>query len=137
MTKYSAFGTALVKGGDEIANVRNISGPALSLDVVDVTTHDSTDAWEEVVATILRTGQVTLELVFDAGDLSHIDLLGGLVGKEFDDFEIWFPDDDFTSFQFVAFVVGFNPSTPHDGAITASLALKVTGVPVLDGSFSP
>jgi hypothetical protein len=40
-----------------VANVTNIGGPSLALDVEDVTSHESTGGWEEVVATILRTGE--------------------------------------------------------------------------------
>ena len=61
MTKYAAYGTALTKGaypGTEVAQVTSISGPGISLDTVDVTEHDG-DGWEEVVATILRSGEVT------------------------------------------------------------------------------
>ena len=48
--KFAGYGIALKKGGTEYANVKSISGPGLSLDTEDVTSHDSTAAWEEVVA---------------------------------------------------------------------------------------
>ena len=61
MSGESAFGTAFKLGATEIAKVTNTSGPSLSLDTEDVTSHDSTDGWEEVVATILRSGTITLD----------------------------------------------------------------------------
>jgi len=54
-----------------IANVTNISGPSLALDVEEVTSHESTGGWEEVVATILRTGEVTLEINYDPASHMH------------------------------------------------------------------
>jgi hypothetical protein len=61
MTKYAAYGTTFgVTGGTVIAQVKSVSGPGIKLDTVDVTTHDSTGGWEEVVGTILRSGEVKL-----------------------------------------------------------------------------
>src|SRR4030042_6561402 len=65
MTKLAAYGTLLKRGGVTVAQVSNISGPGLSLDTEDVTTHDSTSGFEEVVGTILRSGEVALDLVYD------------------------------------------------------------------------
>lgn len=137
MTKYSAFGTDLYMAGSLIAQVAAISGPGLSLDTEDVTTHDSTDAWEEVVATILRSGEVSLDLVFDPALASHTALITQKESKESEEFELWFPDDAFTAWVFDAFVTGFEPDSPHDGALTASVTLKITGVPALDSTYSP
>ena len=61
MTKFAAFGTALLMDGTEIAAVTSIGGPGLSLDTVDVTSHDQTAAWEEIAVTILRQGEMSLD----------------------------------------------------------------------------
>lgn len=131
MTKYSAFGTALVMDGDEIANVKGISGPGLKLDTEDVTTHDQATAWEEVLPTILRSGEVSVDLVFDPGDIVHQAALANLVGKASNGFEIWFPDSGFSAWSFDGYVTGFEPSEPVDGAITATMTIKITGEPSL------
>lgn len=62
---------AAAPGYNLVANVTNIGGPSLALDVEDVTSHESTGGWEEVVATILRTGEVTLDINFDPASLMH------------------------------------------------------------------
>jgi predicted secreted protein len=54
-----------------VANVTSIGGPALALDTEDVTAHDSTGGWEEVVPTILRTGEVTLDINYDPASQMH------------------------------------------------------------------
>jgi len=113
-----------------IAQVRNISGPGLSLDVEDVTTHDSTGAWEEVVATILRSGEVTLDLVYDPATATHgwgIGLLAVMPRRATRNFQVIFPDAGSTTWSFAADVVNFEPDAPHDGALTASVTLKLTG----------
>lgn len=134
MTKYSAFGTALIKGtypgGTEVAQVTNISGPGISLDTTDVTEHDG-GGWEEVVATILRSGTVTVDIVYDPAAATHKNATGGLlydlVNRVKGTWNIVFPTTPVAYFTFDAFVTGFNPSAPVDGALTASVTLKPTG----------
>jgi predicted secreted protein len=139
MAKQSAFGTELHMGDGagtevftEIAHVTKMGGPGLGVDTEDVTTHDSTSAWEEVVATILRTGEMTLDIIYDPNDGTH-DATDGLVSKLDSktkaNFELIFPDA--TEWSFSAYVTGFEPDEPHDGALTASVSLKITGQPTL------
>ena len=133
MAKLSAYGTALKKGGVAYANVKGISGPGLRLDTEDVTSHDSTAAWEEVVATILRSGEITLELVYDPANATHKYAAGGLlydmVSRTAIALTLVFPNA--TTWSFNAFVTGFEPSAPVDGALTATATLKITGAPTL------
>jgi predicted secreted protein len=115
-----------------VAYISNISGPSLSADTEDVTTHDSTGAWEEHVATILRSGELSLDIVYDPAEGTH-DASTGLIsmieGRIPVGFEVVFPDT--SAWAFAAYVTGFEPSAPHDGALTASVKMKITGVPVL------
>ena len=137
MAKYSAFGTALTKGaypGTEVAQVTNISGPSLSLDTVDVTEHDGA-GWEEHVATILRSGTVTIDIVYDPNAATHKNASGGLLyslaGRTAEIWNIVFPSTPVKYFTFSAFVTGFTPGAPVDGALTASVTLKPTGAVTL------
>jgi predicted secreted protein len=115
-----------------VAQVSNIGGPALSLDTEDVTTHDSTGAWEEVVATILRTGELSLDIVYDPNDGTH-DATTGLVNmmndKTLCGYNLIFPGP--YEWDFAAYVTGFEPSAAHDGALTAAVKMKLTGAPSL------
>ena len=135
MSKYAAFGTKLMRGAVEIAAVRSLSGPGLSLDTEDVTTFDSTEAWEEVVATILRSGEISLEIAYDPAAATHKNASGGLLydlaQRASTTYSITFPDTAASVWSFTAFVTGFEPSAPHDGALTANVTLKITGKPTL------
>ena len=135
MAKYAAYGCALKKGGTAYANVTNISGPGLSLDTEDVTSHDSTAAWEEHVATILRSGEISLDLVYDPANATHKYAAGGLlydmVSRTAVALTLVFSDTANTTWSFNAFVTGFEPGMPVDGALTASVTLKLTGQPTL------
>jgi predicted secreted protein len=135
MAKYAAYGTVLNRGGVPIANVQSISGPGLTLDTEDVTTHDSSSAWEEVVATILRSGEITLDIVYDPNAATHKYASGGLlydmVLRTATAYTLVFPSSGTVTWSFNAFVTGFEPSAPHDGALTASVTMKLTGAPTL------
>jgi len=135
MAKYAGYGTAFKRGATTVAQVRNISGPGLSLDTEDVTTHDSPSGWEEVVATILRSGEVTLELVYDPNAATHKNASGGiladLVARTSQTYSIVFPSSPAVTWSFTAYCVGFEPGAPHDGALTASARYKITGAPTL------
>ena len=135
MAKYSAYGTVLERGATTIAQVTNISGPGLSLDTEDVTSHDSTAAWEEVVGTILRSGEITLDIVYDPAAATHKNAAGGLladlVARTAQTYSLIFTDAADTEWTFSAFVVGFEPDMPHDGALTASVSMKITGKPTI------
>ena len=115
-----------------IAAITNIGGPGLALDTEDVTTHDQATAWEEVVGTILRSGEVTLDIVYDPATGSH-DATTGLVyrlnGKIKSYFSLVFSDS--TAWTFNGYVTGFEPAEPVDGALTASATIKIDGQPTL------
>ena len=126
MAKYAALGTILNVGG-VIAQVRNVSGPNMTLDTDDVTTHDSTAAWEEHVGTILRSGEVTFDLVYDPGDASHQSIFDQMVARTAVACTITYTDTGATVASFNALVTGLSPEAPHDGHLSASCTLKPTG----------
>lgn len=135
MAKYDAYGTELYRGtstGTAYVQVTNISGPGLSLDTEDVTSHDSTSAWEERAGTILRSGEMTVDIVYDPAHATHKNagsgLLADLVGRAAATYTLVFSDAATTEWTFSAFVTGFEPGMPHDGALTASVTFKPTGV---------
>lgn len=129
-----ATGTPGVTGVAEVAvaNVTNISGPGLGVDTEDVTTHDQTTAFEEMVATIIRSGEVTLDIVYDPADATHdagTGLLYRLEDKIYSFFKLIFSND--TEWEFSGYVTGFEPGSPVGGALTASVKIKIANQPLL------
>jgi len=135
MAKYAAFGTQLKRGATVIVAIQSVTGPGISSDTEDVTTHDSTAAFEEHVVTILRTGEVSFDIEYDPAAATHKYAAGGLlhdlVSRTAQTYSIVFPDTAGTTWSFSAFVTGFEPDMPHDGALTASVTMKLTGQPTL------
>lgn len=134
MAKYSAFGTKLSvkdKGGigtaNVIAQVTNISGPGLSFDLADVTSHDQSTPHEYMIPTIIRTGDVTLDIAYDPNDTTHKDLLTRLGNRTLSTFTLEFPVTPAKTWSFDGYVTGFEPNMPTDDALTASVTVKPVG----------
>lgn len=135
----SARGTLLkmhdgVSTYNPIAKVISITGPGLSLDLEDATDHDSPGGWEEVVATILRSGEVTFDIHHLPASATH-GATTGLIKVMKDrlkrSFQLVFSDSGATTWTFDAYVSGFESAAPHDGKLTASVTVKITGQPTL------
>lgn len=117
----------------EVANVTNISGPSLGVDTEDVTTHDQATAFEEVVATIIRSGEVSLDIVYDPAGATH-DASTGLAyrleDKIYSYFDLIFSNA--SNWTFFGYVTGFEPGSPVDGALTATVKIKISSAPTLE-----
>lgn len=134
MAKYSAFGTVLgiedagTPGTfNTIGGIQNIGGPELTVDEIDVTAHDSPGQFEEVIATIKRSGEMTLTVVYDPVDTQHLRLKSEYDGRTVTGYQITMPDDASTLITFDAFVKTFGREFPFDGAMMANVVLRLTG----------
>ena len=136
MAKYAALGMSFGATGEAVvANVKSISGPSLKVDTEDVTTHDSTAGWEEVVPTILRSGEVKLEIVYDPANATHSAAAHGLIGlmvaKASHSFTLTYPAASAVTWVLPGFVTAFEMNAPHGGALTATATIKPSGQPTL------
>ena len=118
----AAFGTTIDK---HFAELTNISGPGTSRNMIDVTSHDSPDAWREFVAGMIDGGTFTLEGNVTSGTVAT--MLAEL-GKDAEEFVIDFGDITWT---FDAFVSSVEFGAPHEDKLSFSASLKVTGTPTL------
>ncbi len=119
-----------------IAEVRDISGPALKANTEEVTHHGSTGGWEEHIPTTLSAGEVTFELNFIPTNATQ-SYTSGLVkdykNKTKRNFQMVFPDAGNTTWQISAYVTGFEPKAPVKGVLRADVTLMITGQPTLAG----
>ena len=128
MSGNAAFGTQFKKGATVLARVTNITGGGLTLDVEDVTAHDSTSAFEEVVATILRSPQIRLDINYDPSNATHKQLLTDMIAKtKVTTYTIVFPGGEVWAYA-GAYVTGFDPSEPVAGKVAATVTIKPSGV---------
>ena len=131
VTATSSLGTVLKRAGSVIADVKGISGPSLTRDLADVTALDSTNGFEEVLPTILRTGDVTFTLAFDPDNAGHNQLRADVVSASSVNFDIVFPATSASgtvqTHNFDAFVTSYGNQIDLGSEITADVTLKPTG----------
>lgn len=138
MTEASSGYGTLLKMGDgvtptegftTIAEVKDISGPGLSSETIDVTNQSSPGAVREFIASLLDAGEVTFSVNFIGGATQ--DHSTGLIKKWLDrartNFKLDWPNG--YGCDISALVTGFEPSAPVEDALTADVTLKVSGLP--------
>lgn len=139
MTAIASFGT-LLKIGDgataeaftTIAEVMDISGPSQTLATAETTSQTSANKARTFIGTVLDGGEVTFDINYEPAGATH-DQTTGLIKDQTDmtvrNFELVFPDAGTTTWSFAALVTNFEPTAPVDGALTASVTLKISGLP--------
>ena len=137
----SSFGTLLQMGDGgspeaftTIAEVGDIAGPELSVDTEEVTNHSSPGGYEEFIATIKRSGEVTFPINFIPTDATHNQVTGVLAAAKNRTLKNWrivLTDAGPSRWQFAALVTGFSGASPVVGKQSAEITLKISGEPVL------
>jgi hypothetical protein len=133
MAGTHAFGTTFSWGGTVIGSINNINGLSVKVETVEVTTHDSTDAYKEYVPSLIDTDEVTLDGYFNASTTSgQVAMLTDLNARTSKECVITFPASTKATWTFDGLLTGFTVGgAPVDGAIPFTAAIKVTGKPVL------
>ena len=156
MAGYSAFGTALgistemsaldlttnPSTWDYIGELTNIGGPSISVDTIDVTTHDSTDGFREFVAGVIDGGDITLEGNFtDAG--SGDELIDLIESRAVVSYIVKFPTTgthptvvNHESWLFTGSFTNFETEAPFDGKIGFTAGIKLSGQPFLTSLYA-
>lgn len=134
MAKMEAYGAAfeIGDGGDPseaftaVAQVRTISGPSMSAETIDVSTHDGA-GYREFVASLLDGGEVTLDIVWDPVAATHTAMHDDLEARALRNVRIVWPDAGTTTWAFAGQFTGLSPNAPVDGELSASVTFKLSG----------
>jgi hypothetical protein len=128
----SAFGTTLTWNGHLIAERVNHGGPAIKVDMLDVTSHDSSSNFKEFVAGLRDGGEFTIEGNFISSDTNGIvafitDLKAGTPRT------VILTGPTAAAFTWTATCLGsaFNMTYPQDGKLGFTATLKITGEPII------
>ncbi len=87
------------------------------------------------MATVIRSGEVTLDIVYDPADDTHdATATGGLAYRLKNRVLTWFDLIFFTTYEwtFFGYVNGFEPTGEIGGALTASVKVKIAEAPTLE-----
>lgn len=140
MSKYVGVGFTLKMStagsstfGVTIGQVRSISGPAKSADVIDVTTQDSTNNYREKAVGFLDGGDVSLGVMYDPALSSHAELNNMLDGRVLGRWQVIYPTTTVTK-EFAGYVSGLSPEVPFGAEVTADVTIAVSGKPVFPTS---
>jgi predicted secreted protein len=158
MAGFSALGTIMrmsSAGGSlgststaaGIADLTNISGPSMSAEQIDVSSHGSTDYFREFVAGFLDAGDISLEgnLTVDGG---ATDLVDAFNGRSTHHFHVLFPatgtstglatpqSGAYLRWLFYGQVTGVETGAPYDDKASFSATVKISGAPRLTASSS-
>lgn len=128
-TPIQALGVTIERAGTLIPNVKSISGPSLNRETADTTPLDASNGFEEVIPTILRSNEVTLEMSHIPGDAVHLALESDVTSTNQVAFEIKIPTNSGTteSHSFNAYVLSKDRQMSPDGEVQSTVSLKPTG----------
>lgn len=115
-----------------VGNLTSIGGLELSADSIDVTTLDSEGGYREFIGGFKDGGEVALEGLFDSttgkGQKELYDLYESGASQ---DFQIAFPAETKTTWDFKGVVTGFSTSVSLEDPLSFSATIKVSGKPTL------
>lgn len=120
-----------------IAEVKDITGPDISVDVVDVTNQDSPDNFEEIMPTLKKGGTTSFDVNFlptNATQDSTTGLLSFLYTRAVHNWQIILPGTGL-SVQFTGYVVKWGPKFPIANVATASIDIRVSGPVIIATSL--
>jgi len=113
-----------------VAEVREIGGPNMSRDAIDVTNHSSPGAWRQFISGLKDAGEIPLDLNFLPADATHdqsTGLLSLFVSGEQNNFRLILPDAVTTQLAFAGIVTGFEIVPSLEDRLQANVTIKVTG----------
>lgn len=127
----SAFGTKLNWDGEDIAEVTSISGPTQKADTIEVTSHDSANAFKEFLAGLVDGGEITFEGNVDTADAAGLIAFNtDMQAREAKTCIITLPSS-LGTWTATAIATALEWNYAHDGAMKFSATVKITGKPVL------
>ena len=137
MAKYTAYETVLSVNTTastyvDIGQVRDISGPSMTADAVEVTARD-TSKWRAFTPGLRDGGEVTFDIIYDPDVTSHsatnttTGLVYFLLNGTAKTYRLVMAQSGGDFFEFSAIVTAFTPESPLEDAMTASVTLKISG----------
>lgn len=116
---------------DLIPQCRTLNSPDIVQDYLDGSNHDSPGAFKEYVAGFKDGGELPLEIVWNPAITLHVTIYNDLLSQSIITWRVIMNNATSTTWQFTGYVAKFNVPLPHDGIVTASMAIKVTAAPTL------
>ena len=124
-----AFGTKLFLNGYEIAEVQSITGPNLSTETIDVTSHDSDNTYREYISGIYEGGEIGIEGLFVIADTEGQEyMLADAQDGSSNTYHLIWPSA-YAECLITGYTTAYNQVASYEDAIKFSATIKVTGKP--------
>lgn len=123
-----SYGTVLRKGGSEIAQVREITGPSNELNDVDASYLNMTNPVREFVAGLSTPGELTFTMLMTSGSLNTI--YTDYLARSNNTYTLTWPNG--SSWSFSAYPKKVEPKTQLDDVIMVDCSLKISGKPTFN-----
>ena len=125
-TAKAAFGTKLEKSSVAIAKLTSIGTIGVTRDMIDITSHDSDDAYREYVPGLIDPEELSIEGILIDSDTGQEALLTDLEAGTLGSYVVTLPGGK--TYAFSAYVTGYKAGPfNYDGKITFSATLKISG----------
>lgn len=111
-----------------IAEVKSISGPTMSREMIDVTSLDSTGGYREFIPSFRDGGTITLSINYTYTGYKL--LKQDFQSDELVNYEIILADG--TSIEFSGYVQDLPITVKFDDAVTSEITIKVSGMVTID-----
>lgn len=115
-----------------VLEVTDISGPGLSADSVELTSHDSASKFREFMAGLVDAGEISFTVNWQPAATTHGNTAGLLYVAQNRLTRLWqliWPDSGTTTYGFYAFITSLSPNAPIDDKLSADITIKITGKP--------
>lgn len=108
-----------------VAEVKNITGPGMSRDFIEVTSLASTGGYREFITGFRDGGELTFSMNFTRD--GYDDLLLDFDSDDSRNYQVVLPDAGATTFDFAGFITALPLNIVPDDAITVDVTVKITG----------
>lgn len=122
----SGHGTLISRNGTPIAELGDMTPPALTRNEFDTTTQD--EDIDSYILGVLRRSAMTFPMNFIPTDGTHDHLTGlyaAIIDNDVDEYRVTFPDG--TEWIMSGMVQNIVPTAPLDGKLSANVTLRFSG----------
>lgn len=120
-------GTLGTEAFTTVAEITNISGPNIKLDLIDATHMESPNAFREYIPSLLDGGELQFDVNYLPSDDNQSALRQAQLDRVRKNFRIYWTDADGSIDRFAGYVTDFNPSAQIDDKLKATCSIKITG----------
>lgn len=131
---YVATSTSAVTSGTAVGKITNIGGPNMTKSSIPAGSADSANKWIDFLPGMIDAGELTVDIKYDGTSSGTADKLATLFAGTGTYVVGIFVNDHTTTtsksnWVCVAFLTALGHAIPHDGLVTQSVGIKLSGQP--------